>query len=715
MDRRGVSWDTSHGATDSMPNGTRVDTVFGAPVRSTRWPAPDEATRHEGHRLNRFTSEAAATMTSDESIDLRHREPTGPVPVLAVVGRPNVGKSTLVNRILGRREAVVEDVPGVTRDRVPYDAEWNGRRFTVVDTGGWDPDARGMAEQISLQAEIAVALADAVLFVVDAARRDHRRRRDGRQDPAPVGQAGRPGRQQGRRPARRGRRRGCCGTSVSGSRTPVSALHGRGSGDLLDAVLAALAGGAGRRVRRPARSAPDRDRREAQRRQVEPAEQARRRATGSSSTTSPARRWTRSTRSSSSVVGPGCSSTRPGSGAGSRRRADTSTTRRCARPRAMERAEVAVVVIDAGQPLTEQDQRIISARRGVRPRRGDRLQQVGHGRRGAPPLPRPRDRARPGARAVGAAGQHHGADRLARRPAGAGAGPGARRLGDAGADRASSTRSSAGWSRRIRTRCAAASSRGSCSRTQASVGAADVRAVHDRSARGRRTRGSSSGGCARSSASSARRSTSTSRRGRSASGPDLREVARLWRSDLALPMSVLELDREHFDEVLFADRLGRVQQLAPPASLLLERAAWRSDWVAAGPPGQSARCGPGGDSRGGAALHLHARVVAAGVAGPVDALAVVESGRAALGVRRHVVDVADPATALDALAVLVAGDHELAEGAVEAASPRVSVGERAVDRIGEEPAQPGVSVGGELAGVLAQPTVLGRPGGPGRR
>src|SRR5688572_13962176 len=60
----------------------------------------------------------------------------GPVPVLAVVGRPNVGKSTLVNRILGRREAVVEDVPGVTRDRVPYDANWNGRRFTVVDTGG---------------------------------------------------------------------------------------------------------------------------------------------------------------------------------------------------------------------------------------------------------------------------------------------------------------------------------------------------------------------------------------------------------------------------------------------------------------------------------------------------------------------------------------------------------------------------------------------------
>ena len=92
----------------------------------------------------------------------------GPVPVLAVVGRPNVGKSTLVNRIIGRREAVVEDVPGVTRDRVSYDATWNGRAFTVVDTGGWDPDARGLAEAIRAQAEIAVNLADAVLFVVDA-------------------------------------------------------------------------------------------------------------------------------------------------------------------------------------------------------------------------------------------------------------------------------------------------------------------------------------------------------------------------------------------------------------------------------------------------------------------------------------------------------------------------------------------------------------------
>ncbi|MET0740961.1 MAG: GTPase, partial [Candidatus Nanopelagicales bacterium] len=91
----------------------------------------------------------------------------GSLPVLAVVGRPNVGKSTLVNRILGRREAVVEDRPGVTRDRVAYDALWNGRRFIVLDTGGWEQDASGMAARVAAQAELAVAAADAVLLVVD--------------------------------------------------------------------------------------------------------------------------------------------------------------------------------------------------------------------------------------------------------------------------------------------------------------------------------------------------------------------------------------------------------------------------------------------------------------------------------------------------------------------------------------------------------------------
>lgn len=95
-------------------------------------------------------------------------ETRGADPVLAVVGRPNVGKSTLVNRILGRREAVVEDVPGVTRDRVSYRAEWNTKEFTLVDTGGWDSDSKGMASRIAIQSEVAVDMADAVVLVVDA-------------------------------------------------------------------------------------------------------------------------------------------------------------------------------------------------------------------------------------------------------------------------------------------------------------------------------------------------------------------------------------------------------------------------------------------------------------------------------------------------------------------------------------------------------------------
>jgi len=163
----------------------------------------------------------------------------GPVPVLAVVGRPNVGKSTLVNRIIGRREAVVEDRPGVTRDRVSYDANWNGRAFTVVDTGGWDPDARGMAERIKGQAEVAVSLADAVLFVVDATVgiTDHDEsvvkilRKSGKpvvlaankvDDERIEAQA-----------------HGLWNLGL-GEPHPVSAVHGRGSGDLLDAVLEAL-------------------------------------------------------------------------------------------------------------------------------------------------------------------------------------------------------------------------------------------------------------------------------------------------------------------------------------------------------------------------------------------------------------------------------------------------------------------------------------------
>ncbi|NDE83845.1 MAG: ribosome biogenesis GTPase Der [Actinobacteria bacterium] len=90
------------------------------------------------------------------------------LPVVAVIGRPNVGKSTLVNRIIGGREAIIEDTPGVTRDRVKYDAEWNGRKFTIMDTGGWEPTAEGIALKISDAAASAIGEADLILFVVDS-------------------------------------------------------------------------------------------------------------------------------------------------------------------------------------------------------------------------------------------------------------------------------------------------------------------------------------------------------------------------------------------------------------------------------------------------------------------------------------------------------------------------------------------------------------------
>jgi len=178
-------------------------------------------------------------MTTDEPTAGPTSEHTGPLPVLAVVGRPNVGKSTLVNRILGRREAVVEDVPGVTRDRVSYDATWAGRAFTVVDTGGWDPDARGLAERIKAQAEIAVTLADAVLFVVDATvgitDADEAVVRVLRKSGKPVVLAANKVDDQRAEAEAYG-----LWNLGLGEPFTVSALHGRGSGDLLDAVLAAL-------------------------------------------------------------------------------------------------------------------------------------------------------------------------------------------------------------------------------------------------------------------------------------------------------------------------------------------------------------------------------------------------------------------------------------------------------------------------------------------
>jgi GTPase len=282
----------------------------------------------------------------------------GPAPVLAVVGRPNVGKSTLVNRILGRREAVVEDVPGVTRDRVPYDADWNGRRFTVVDTGGWDPDARGLAEQVSLQAETAVRLADAVLFVVDAAigitDTDETVVRVLRRAGKPVVLAANKVDD-----ARTEADAAALWNLGLGEPYPVSALHGRGSGDLLDAIMEAL----------PA--APD---------QVFDAPRGPRRIAivgkpnvGKSSLLNRLAGENRvvvhdvagtTVDPVDEIVQLGGRTWQFIDTAGIRRRVKEASGHEfyasLRTAGAIERAEVAVVVIDAGQPLTEQDQRIIS-------------------------------------------------------------------------------------------------------------------------------------------------------------------------------------------------------------------------------------------------------------------------------------------------------------------------------------------------------------------
>jgi GTP-binding protein len=175
--------------------------------------------------------------------NLRVRPPVR--PVVAIVGRPNVGKSTLVNRIVGGREAIVQERPGITRDRTTHEAQWLGRRFTVVDTGGWTPSwlrehpERGIDAAVAAQAELAVLTADLVLLVVDAtvgvteedaAAADWLR---GQEAPAVL-----------------------VATKVDhggleadlhdlyrlglGDPLPVSGLHGRGSGELLDTVVQRL-------------------------------------------------------------------------------------------------------------------------------------------------------------------------------------------------------------------------------------------------------------------------------------------------------------------------------------------------------------------------------------------------------------------------------------------------------------------------------------------
>jgi GTP-binding protein len=282
----------------------------------------------------------------------------GPLPVLAIVGRPNVGKSTLVNRVIGRREAVVEDVPGVTRDRVTYEAHWNGRRFTVVDTGGWEPDAEGFLARVAAQAEIAVAAADAVMLVVDATvgitDTDEAVVRVLRKSGKPVVLAANKVDD-----AKIEADAAALWNLGLGEPYVVSALHGRGSGDLLDAVLAALPEAPSDATARPAGP--------------------RRVALLGKPNVGKSSLLNKLTRSERAVVDSVAGTTvdpvdelvelggktwRFVDTAGIRRRAKEAsgheyyaTLRTQA---ALEKAEVAVVLLDASMPLTEQDTRILS-------------------------------------------------------------------------------------------------------------------------------------------------------------------------------------------------------------------------------------------------------------------------------------------------------------------------------------------------------------------
>lgn len=158
-------------------------------------------------------------------------------PVVAVVGRPNVGKSTLVNRIVGRRETIVEEKPGVTRDRKEVDAEWNGRAFTLVDTGGWLPGGDALDAKVSRQSEKAMADADAVLFVLDVTTgvtdEDARAAEVVRRVAKTVFLIA--------NKVDDTNREALIWELMSlglGEPRPISALHGRGTGDLLDDIVA---------------------------------------------------------------------------------------------------------------------------------------------------------------------------------------------------------------------------------------------------------------------------------------------------------------------------------------------------------------------------------------------------------------------------------------------------------------------------------------------
>ncbi|MCA1831467.1 MAG: ribosome biogenesis GTPase Der [Actinomycetota bacterium] len=160
-------------------------------------------------------------------------------PVVAVVGRANVGKSTLVNRLVGRRLAIEHEAPGVTRDRQGYAVEWSGSAFTLVDTGGWEPKAKGLTAKVVAQAAEAAHTADVIVFVGDATTGitdddmavARSLRRAGVSVIVAVNKVDGPAMEL---EAARFERLGL------GAPYPVSALHGRRSGDLLDLITSTL-------------------------------------------------------------------------------------------------------------------------------------------------------------------------------------------------------------------------------------------------------------------------------------------------------------------------------------------------------------------------------------------------------------------------------------------------------------------------------------------